>query len=292
MTPTPRSSSTAAAAATSDRATDRTGNPAAIGEGAPIHDELPHRHPTQLLAGRHVVVTGASRGLGAAIASEAAAQGAQLTLVARDESALNRVASGLRIHGATVRVLALDLRDDEAVADAFRHIEPPDVLVNCAGTNLPQPIEDVTGPGLTLLLDLNVRSLIVASQAAVSAMRRAGRGGVIVNVSSQMGHVGAARRSVYCATKHAVEGFTKALAVELGTEGIRVVSVAPTFAMTDMTASTLTDPTQSQAIIDQIPMGRLCTPAEVAATVAWVASDQASMITGSSIRIDGGWTAR
>lgn len=259
----------------------------------PCGDEVGSRSSRRgLLEGRHVVITGASRGLGAAIASEVAEQGASLTLIARDRAALNNVAEELRRSGSVVQVLAVDLTDDASVARAFGEIAAPDVLVNCAGTNVPQPIADVTGAELSLLLDLNVRSLIVATQATVAAMRGAGRAGVIVNLSSQMGHVGAPNRTVYCATKHAVEGFTKALGVELAPEGIRVVSVAPTFVLTEMTATALADPAQSASILEQIPMGRLCTPEEVATTVAWVASDHARMVTATSIRVDGGWTAR
>ena len=192
------------------------------------------------LDGRHAVVAGASRGIGAATALAFASAGAEaLTLVARTRSALEDVAAVARRLGADVRVVICDVTDDGALKAAFEGIGPLDVLVYAAGTNVPQALESVELDTADRLWELNVRAALHSVREAVPRMPAAG--GVIVFISSQMGHVGAARRSVYCATKHAVEGLTRALAVELAPRGVRVVSVAPTFVATDMTAPFLAD---------------------------------------------------
>jgi NAD(P)-dependent dehydrogenase (short-subunit alcohol dehydrogenase family) len=167
-----------------------------------------------------------------------------------------------------------------------------DVLVNCAGANQPEPFIDVREETFDRLWTLNVKATFFASQAAARCMIDQGRGGVIVSISSQMGHVGASKRTVYCATKHAVEGLTKALAIELAPHGIRVVSVAPTFVRTAMTASQLDDPEVGRALLSEIPLGRFADPADVAAAVVFAASDGAKFLTGSSVIVDGGWTAK
>ena len=247
---------------------------------------------TGLLAGKHMVITGASRGLGASIAWVAAREGAELTLVARDAGALEQTAARARELGSpSVTARIVDVTADSEVANFAAGLAPVDILVNCAGTNKPEPIERVSNADLDLLLTLNVRALIVMTREIVAAMRAAGRAGVVLNVSSQMGHVGAVQRSVYCATKHAVEGFTKALAVELAPEGMRVVSIAPTFVRTEMTAATLDAPETAAELLRQIPLGRFGTPEEVAEAAVFLVSDRASLITGTSLVIDGGWTA-
>jgi NAD(P)-dependent dehydrogenase (short-subunit alcohol dehydrogenase family) len=167
-----------------------------------------------------------------------------------------------------------------------------DVLVNNVGTNRPQLIQDVTTESLDTLLNLNVRALYRCSQSAARVMLRAGQGGSIIHISSQMGHVGAAMRTVYCMTKHAVEGLTKALAVELGPHAIRVNSVAPTFIETDLTRPMLADQAFRDSVLGSIPMAKLGQPEDVAAAVLFLASREARLVTGDSLRVDGGWTAR
>jgi NAD(P)-dependent dehydrogenase (short-subunit alcohol dehydrogenase family) len=151
---------------------------------------------------------------------------------------------------------------------------------------------DVCEETFDRLVAVNVRGAFFVAQAAVHKMHRAGRGGAIVMISSQMGHVGARLRTVYCATKHAVEGLVKALAVECAPMGVRVVSIAPTFVRTDMTAAQLDDPQIGPQLLGQIPQGRFGTPDEVASAVVYAASPAAGMMTGSSLMLDGGWTAR
>jgi NAD(P)-dependent dehydrogenase (short-subunit alcohol dehydrogenase family) len=243
------------------------------------------------LAGRTVLVLGASRGIGAAVAARCAAAGsAHLALVGRDEHALRAVAADVAPGRSSVHVC--DVTDPAAVAALVDALPALDVAVVNAGTNRPGPFLDVGEADFDAVMTLNVRAAFFAAQAAARRMRRDGVRGAIVFVSSQMGHVGAPLRSVYCASKHAVEGLVKALGVELAPDGIRVNSVAPTFVHTEMTAAQLDDPEVGAGLLDQIPLRRWATPAEVADAVAWTASDAASMMTGTSLRLDGGWTAR
>ena len=243
------------------------------------------------LDGRHAVVAGASRGIGAATALAFASAGAEtLTLVARTRSALEDVAAAARRRGADVHVVGCDVTDDRALEAAFDGIGALDVLVYAAGTNVPQALDDVELDTADRLWALNVRAALHAAREAVPRMPA--EGGAIVFISSQMGHVGAAGRSVYCATKHAVEGLTRALAVELAPRGVRVLSIAPTFVATAMTRPFLADPEFRDHVLERIPLGRLATVEEVAAAAVFAASPAASATTGCSLLVDGGWTAQ
>ena len=245
------------------------------------------------LAHRHIIVTGASRGIGAACAIACATAGAAtVALIARSETRLAEVAARVRAAGGRAVVHPCDVTDTGALRRAIHALPSADVLVSCAGTNQPELLDDVTPETFERLWRLNVQSVYFASQTAARQMIARRRPGVIITVSSQMGHVGAARRSVYCATKHAVEGRTKALADELGPHNIRVLSVAPTFVRTEMTASQLDDPAVGPALLAQIPLRRFATTEQVAATVVYAASDAAGSLTGTSLVIDGGWTAK
>jgi NAD(P)-dependent dehydrogenase (short-subunit alcohol dehydrogenase family) len=245
------------------------------------------------LAGRSVTVLGASRGIGAAIAAACARAGcARLDLVGRDEAALRAVADAVETPATVAAVHRCDVTDVAAVRALVDGLPALDVLVVNAGTNRPEPFADVAEATFDAIMSLNVRAAFFAAQAASARMRRDGTRGAIVLMSSQMGHVGAPLRSVYCASKHAVEGLVKALGVELAPDGIRVVSVAPTFVRTELTAAQLDDPAVGDGLLAQIPLGRWGTPEEVAEAVVWAASDAASLMTGASLRLDGGWTAR
>ncbi|WP_028064128.1 SDR family NAD(P)-dependent oxidoreductase [Solirubrobacter soli] len=242
------------------------------------------------LDGYHALVTGASRGIGAAIAVAFAAAGAaRLTLVARSLDALEEVARSARRHGADATALACDVADVAQLQAAFTRVDALDVLVCSAGANVPQPLAQLDLDVADALWALNVRAGLHAAREATRRMRA---GGVIVFLSSQMGHVGAPRRSVYCATKHAVEGMTRALAVELAPRGVRVVALAPTFVDTDLTLPFLADPGFRADVVRRIPLGRLATVDEVAAAAVFAASPAAGSLTGCSLRIDGGWTAQ
>ena len=214
-----------------------------------------------------------------------------MVLLARNAKQLSELAREISADGGNARALTCDLTRAAEVQEIFRTLERCDVLVNNAGTNHPQPFLDVDLKTLDELLALNVRSMFVTAQAAARVMARA-RSGVIINMSSQMGHIGAPNRSVYCMTKHAIEGLTKAMAVELGPLGIRVNTVAPTFIETPMTQPFLADQTFRGEALKKIPLGRIGTIDEVVAAVTFLASPAASLITGTSLRVDGGYTAQ
>lgn len=242
------------------------------------------------LTEKTVLVTGASRGIGAACALRCATAGAErVLLIGRSLSDLEQVAAQIRHAGTESEAMQCDVTDTARLRKTIRSVGRIDVLIASAGANRPQPFLDVEEETYDWLFDLNVRATFFAAQAAARHMHE---GGAIVLISSQMGHVGARLRSVYCATKHAVEGLTKALAVELAERDVRVVSVAPTFVYTDMTAAQLDDPVLGPQLLARIPAGRFATAEDVAEAVVFAACPRASLMTGTSLIIDGGWTAQ
>jgi NAD(P)-dependent dehydrogenase (short-subunit alcohol dehydrogenase family) len=238
------------------------------------------------LAGKNAVVTGGSKGLGQAIVLALADAGATVTAIARDADGLE----ALSARNPNVCTWQVDV-SAPGFASELQQLDI-DILVNNVGTNQPMEMTDVTEEVLDNMLNLNVRAAYLAAQAAVRSMLRHGRGGAIVNITSQMGHVGSPRRTVYCMTKHALEGLTKAMAVELAPHNIRVNSVAPTFIETPMTGPMLADPDFRAFVETMIPLGRIGTPEDVAAGVLYLASSAARMVTGTSLLVDGGWTAQ
>jgi NAD(P)-dependent dehydrogenase (short-subunit alcohol dehydrogenase family) len=243
------------------------------------------------LDGKTALVTGAGRGIGRAVALALASAGAELVLVSRTPSDLDEIAHEITQKGGRARTLPFDVTDNAAARDAIAGLGRIDILVNNAGVNRPQPFLEVDEETLDRLLTLNVRAAFLVAQAAARLMVANG-GGVIINVSSQMGHVGSERdRTVYVMTKHALEGLTKAMAVELAPQGVRVVSIAPTFVDTPLVRPFFEDPTFRQWVLDRIPLGRLGTVEEVANAVVFLASPAAALVTGSSLLVDGGWTA-
>ena len=241
------------------------------------------------LAGLTVLVTGAGRGIGRACALACADAGAEVFAAARTEADLLSLAEAAP-HGR-IRPMAADVTAADFPA-RVRALPRLDVLVNNAGTNRLQPLAEVDEATLDHLLRLNVRSAFLVSQAAATRMLELGRGGSIVHVSSQMGHVGGPKRAVYCMTKHAIEGLTKAMAVELALAGIRVNAVAPTIVETPMTAPFFEDPAYRAFALSTIPMGRVAQPADVAEAVVYLASPASGLVTGTSLRVDGGATAQ
>ena len=260
--------------------------------GAGAADDALPRTPSFRLDGRRALVTGASRGLGRACAAALAEAGAHVVLAARGRDALERVAGEIASAGGSAETLPLDIADVERTAAALAALGPVDTLVNNAGGNRPAPLLDVTVADFDAVMGINVRGAYFCAQAVAREMVAAGRGGVIVNMSSQMGHVGGPRRTVYCATKHAVEGMTKAMAMDLAPHGIRVNAIAPTFISTPMTRPFLDDPAFREDTMSRIALGRLGELPDVMGAVVFLASDAASLITGTSLLIDGGWTAQ
>ncbi|MGQ7247679.1 SDR family NAD(P)-dependent oxidoreductase [Halomonas sp. V046] len=244
--------------------------------------------PSARLDGRRALVTGASKGLGLAAACALAEAGANVTLVARDGDALNAVVLALRETGHQAQAMALDVSDIDAVREAFTG-EATDILVNNAGTNRPKPLGDIRGADYDAVMNLNVRAAYFLAQVISESMTD---GGSIINMSSQMGHVGAANRTLYCASKAAMEGMTRAMAVELGPRGIRVNSVCPTFIETPMTRPFFDRPGFREEVLAKIPLGRLGRVEDIMGPVAFLASDAAALVTGSALMVDGGWTAQ
>jgi NAD(P)-dependent dehydrogenase (short-subunit alcohol dehydrogenase family) len=243
------------------------------------------------LDGKTALVTGAGRGIGRATALALAAAGAELILVSRTESELDDLAREIASHGGNAQVAPFDVTETAAMRGAFSGIPRLDILVNNAGLNRPQPFLEVDETTLDRVLGLNVRAAFLVAQAAARLMVGEGSG-VIINMSSQMGHVGSdLNRTAYVMTKHAIEGLTKAMAVELAPKGVRVVSIAPTFITTPLTKPFFDDPVFKKWVLDRIPLGRLGTVEEVAQAVVFLASPAAALVTGSSLLLDGGWTA-
>jgi NAD(P)-dependent dehydrogenase (short-subunit alcohol dehydrogenase family) len=244
------------------------------------------------LDGKRALVTGASSGIGLATARALAEAGAHVVLAARRADRLETAAAALMADGLSASALVLDVTDAGAVQTAIEAAAPFDILFNNAGINRLQKLLDIDMQSFDQLMSVNLRGAFVVAQAVARRMVAAGQGGSIVTTSSQMGHVGGPRRVAYCATKHGIEGMTKAMALELAPHGIRVNTVAPTFIATEMSAAFMDDPAFAAEVLSAIPLGHGGVPRDVAAAVVFLASPASSMITGTSLRVDGGWTAQ
>ena len=252
--------------------------------------DLP-RTPSFRLDGRRALITGAGRGLGLAAAAALAEAGAHVVLVARTASEVDAVAAAIVATGGSAEALMLDVLD-RAMCDRVLSAQAPfDVLVNNAGTNRPKPMTDVSLEDYDTVMDLNVRAAYFVARTVATAMLATKRRGSIINVSSQMGHVGGADRTVYCASKHAIEGLTKAMAIELGPAGIRVNTLCPTFIVTELNRAYFDDPGFRDFVLGKIKLGRLGAIEDVMGPVVFLASDASALVTGSALMIDGGWTA-
>ena len=244
------------------------------------------------LDGLIALVTGAGRGLGEACAIALAEAGAKLIIMSRTEDDLLDLKYRIEAFGGAAKVSICDAAAPEQIAKIVPKLGRIDILVNNAGTNIPEPFLDVSLSNLDTILNLNVRGAFVMAQTVVRGMIERGHSGSIIHMSSQMGHVGAPNRTVYCASKHAIEGLTKAMGVELAPHGIRVNSVGPTFIETPLSRPFFEDEAFAKDTLGRIPMGKLGSVEDVADAVVYLASPASGMVTGSSLVVDGGWTAR
>jgi NAD(P)-dependent dehydrogenase (short-subunit alcohol dehydrogenase family) len=249
------------------------------------------RTPSFRLDGRRALVTGAGRGIGLAAAAALAQAGAEVLLAARSATEVEEAAAAIRAEGGQARALVLDVTDLDAAARAIEAAGPFHALVNNAGTNRPAPFQDVSVADFDAIMALNVRAAFFAAQAVARGMIAAGIGGAIVHVSSQMGHVGGARRSVYCASKWAIEGLARAMALDLAPHGIRVNTLCPTFIETPLTKPFFEDAAFRAQVLSMIRLGRLGQVEDLMGAIVFLCSDAAALMTGSSVVVDGGWTA-
>ena len=247
--------------------------------------------PNFRVDGQRALVTGGSRGIGYVAALALAQAGAQVTLVARSLDTLESSQQELLSAGFTCEILQLDVTDPLAVDQALAAREPFQILVNNAGTNRPKNLVDVKNEDIDAVFDLNIKASFYVTRKVTQQLLAAKLPGSIINISSQMGVVGSPRRTLYCASKHALEGMTKSLAWELGEANIRVNTICPTFIETDMTAPMFADATFRKWVIDKIALGRLGQLEEIMGAIVFLASPASSLMTGSALMLDGGWSA-
>ena len=247
--------------------------------------------PTFGLNNRRALVTGASSGIGVAAATILALHGAEVCLAARRSERIAALAEALREKGGSARALHLDIADVGATEKTVAAEGPFDILVNSAGAARNVPISEVTVADFDTVMAVNLRGTYFLTRAVGLGLIEAGKPGSLINISSQMGLVGGVDRSVYCASKHGVEGFTKAMAIEFGPHKIRVNTIAPTFIRTALTEPTFRQPDKLRWILDKIKLGRIAEVEDISGAVLYLASDASAMVTGSSLKVDGGWTA-
>ena len=248
--------------------------------------------PSFRLDGKRALVTGAGRGIGMGASIALAESGANVTLVSRTEKELKDLTDHINNQGFKGSYEVLDVNNEDEVSNFINNAEPFDILINNAGTNRPAKLIDTKIEDFDYVMSLNVRSVINLTKLIVKKMLDSNIKGSIINVSSQMGHVGGPNRTTYCSSKFAIEGFTKSLAIELGPDGIRVNAICPTFIQTPMTEPFLKDEDFKKTTIGMIPIGRLGKVTDLMGPFVFLASEASSLMTGSSILVDGGWTAR
>ena len=252
--------------------------------------DLP-KTPSFRLDGKRALVTGAGRGIGLAAAAALADAGAHVTLVARSSGEIVAAAEAIRTAGGQAEPLVVDVLEIAAAERAIAATGPFDVLVNNAGTNRPKPFTDVTHDDYDAVMDLNLRAAFFVAQAVAKGLIAAGRPGSIINISSQMGHVGGANRTIYCASKWGMEGMTKAMAVDLAAHRIRVNTVCPTFIETPLTRPFFEDAAFKASVVSKIKLGRIGQVEDLMGAILFLAGEAAALMTGSSVVVDGGWTA-
>ena len=247
--------------------------------------------PSFRLDGRRALVTGGSRGIGQAAVFALAQAGAHVVIAARNPGEVHALCARIAQEGGQASPWIVDVTDSAAVSKGIAQNGPFQVLVNNAGMNRPELLTETSDEDIDAVFTLNVKASFYVAREVVRGLLTAGLPGSIINVSSQMGHVGGFKRTVYCATKHAMEGMTKALAWELGSARIRVNTLCPTFIETDMTRGMLKDDDFRASVVSKIALGRVGQPEDLMGAIVFLASDAAAMVTGSALLVDGGWTA-
>ena len=250
---------------------------------------------SNFLQGRTAIVTGGSRGLGKAIALALGSAGARLALVSRDPATLEAAAAEIRGSGVEVETFPTDVTDERQVRqlerDVLARFERVDILVNNAGTNVRRPVEEFTLADWNRVISTNLTSAFLLCRSFAPQMK--GRGyGRILNLTSTMSHISLPGRAAYSASKAGLLGFTRALALELATEGVTVVAISPGPFVTEMNTPLLEDPPLNAQFIARIPVGRWGDVREVGKLALYLCSPDAGFITGTDILIDGGWTAQ
>jgi NAD(P)-dependent dehydrogenase (short-subunit alcohol dehydrogenase family) len=247
--------------------------------------------PSFRLDGKRALVAGASSGIGLACAVALGEAGAEVMLAARRVDALNVLVDEMNAAGMSANALPLDVSDIAGTQAAVASNGPFDILVNSAGLARHSPAADTTEADFNAVADLNVKGAYFLTQAVAKGLVAADKPGSLINISSQMAHVGGIDRAVYCATKHAVEGFTKSMAIEWGKAGIRINTICPTFILTDLTRPTFEDSEKRAWIEEKIKLGRPGEVEDIMGGVVFLASGASAMVTGTSLLVDGGWTA-
>ena len=247
--------------------------------------------PSFRLDNKTALIAGASSGIGLACAVALADAGAEVVLASRNIEALQKASDAIKLKGNSVEAVQLDIADTDAIELFFKNQKPFDILVNSAGMGRHSPSLETSTEDFDEVMDVNLRGAYFLTQAVARGLIKAKKPGSLINISSQMGHVGGVDRAVYSASKHAVEGFTKAMAIEWGPHQIRVNTICPTFIRTALTQSTFDNPERKKWIEEKIKLGRAGEVEDIMGAVVFLASEASGMITGSALMIDGGWTA-
>ena len=247
--------------------------------------------PSFSLAGRRGLVVGGSSGIGLGCAVALAEAGAHVVIMARRSDQIDQVVKAMQEKGLSAEGIVGDVTDVDVTAALFARLRPLDVFVNSAGLARHSPALETKPDDFDVVMNVNLRGAYFAAQAAAGIMIDDGRAGSIITISSQMAVVGGVDRAVYCGSKHAVEGFTKAMAVEFGKHGVRINTICPTFIRTPLTEQTFARPERVQWIKEKIKLGRVGEIEDIMGAVQFLASDASSLVTGSALMIDGGWTA-
>ena len=247
--------------------------------------------PSMRLDGMKALITGASSGIGLGCAVALAEAGSHVVLSARNIGGLNDIVDAIQSKGLSAKAMMLDVTNTNSIRESIENQDPFDILVNSAGLGRHSPSKDTLVEDFDDVMNVNLRGAYFVTQAVAKGLIKAKKPGSLINISSQMGHVGGVDRAVYSASKHAVEGFTKAMAIEWGPHQIRVNTICPTFIRTPLTQSTFDNPERRKWIEEKIKLGRIGEVEDIMGAVVFLASEASAMITGSALMVDGGWTA-